>query len=207
LSNSQFFSNISVSIDNNDKKCSAITCKNNQEPVPTNECTVTTTTGAKFVSIEDDGEFAKSLSDADTADIIIKTENGEHSISRNGIAGITFENDGTLTQMPDYFLCNFASFNKALTLPSLLVSTGDHFMNGCTSFDSKLTISNTTSIGDYFMTSCSSFNKPLTLPSSVTSIGNYFMSGCTAFYQSLTLPNSIISIGTHFMFECTSMYN
>ncbi|GHU51549.1 hypothetical protein FACS189459_7390 [Bacilli bacterium] len=179
--------------------------------------------GYKFVSRDNDNDFAKSLSSSGTDDITIKTLDGNSgTISKSSIKAVTFKNDGSMQSIPDYFLCNCENFNNSLTI-SISNLIGHFFMKNCTAFNSSLTINSCSSIYGGFMYNCTAFNSPLTI-NSCSSIGfsKYldvygFMYNCEKFNQPLTLPSNLSKIYdyrtysdiyySYFLFNCKNFNN
>ncbi|MGI6710099.1 MAG: leucine-rich repeat protein [Bacilli bacterium] len=91
----------------------------------------------------------------------------------------------------------------SITLPTSLLSIGDHAFSGCTQISTISIPSSVTSIGNYVFHCCSGLTS-ITLQTGITSIGNDAFSRCTQL-TSITLPNSVTSIGTNAFAYCSNL--
>lgn len=119
------------------------------------------------------------------------------SYSSTGVTSYTFGSDCSFT--PPFFLGNAGVTSLNGITPSII---GHHFLfNGGgyaapAAFNGGLDLSGVVSIGNDFMSGQSTFNQPLTIPATVTSIGSSFMYNNNAMSNTITVETTAAPGGT-----------
>ncbi|GMO16817.1 MAG: hypothetical protein Ta2E_08110 [Mycoplasmoidaceae bacterium] len=168
---------------------------------------VFTTTGQVLPYTGTDLQIANTLVNYNPdANVNITTPWGVETVSVNDIEGLKFKNDGTLVDVPSFFLGYFKNFDQAITFPDSVRTVGDYFMYNCENFNFMLTFSDPlTSIGIYFLSGAKKFHAAInTAFNNIEHIPDGFMSNC---YSILGwyFPRQIKTIGNDAFINCYSL--
>ena len=127
-----------------------------------------------------------------------------------------FQTKNSIEEIGGYFMTGCSSFtgasprNQGFTFTKIK-KIGDGFLNNCTSYNARLSISqadNAGVIGNYFMNGCSSFTYSNIRRIEVATVGDYFMSGCTGLLRFVSQMSGGITfekVGSNFLSGCTSL--
>ena len=137
-------------------------------------------------------------------DLMLELTNGTR-FNRNQVRRVDFGPGWNLNYIPNYFLSGLGQLIHLGSLPTIITSIGNHFLQFCTSFNQPIILSNNiNSIGMAFLMNCTSYDQPINIPNSLSIIDSAFMAFCTSFNSPVTIFSTPSFITNSFMFSCTS---
>lgn len=116
----------------------------------------------------------------------------------SGLTSVTFEENSTLTSIPEYTFYKCTNLSGEIILPNTITSIGPSAFYEVTKLTGDLVIPNAvTTIGRSAFHGCTGFNGELTLSSNLVEIGDYAFNHCSGFTNTtLDIPATLQKIGS-----------